>query len=134
MRPNSIDGRLRGKSIPSESFLQGGKGMYEVTSGTRRVNGVDVETWEREIIDANILLVEAGTNGYQGGDTGHGCRTYIRIFDEGGTDICAKAIKDKYGDTLGIEIALGGDSELSTIIEAFKFIVKVLEEGREPAL
>ena len=55
--------------------------MYEVASKTRRIKGVDVETWEREIIDANILSVEAGTNGYQGGDTGHGGRTYIRISD-----------------------------------------------------
>lgn len=108
--------------------------MYEVASKTRRVGGVDIETWEREIIDANILSVEAGTNGYQGGDTGHGGRTYIRISDEGGTDISARVIKDRYGDTSGIEIALGGDAELSTIIEAFKFITKVLEEGREAAL
>lgn len=107
--------------------------MYEVASKTRRVNGVDIETWEREIIDANILSVEAGTNGYQGGDTGHGSRTYIRISDEGGTDINARVIKDRYGAT-GIEIALGGDAELSTIIEALGFITKVLEEGRETAL
>lgn len=108
--------------------------MYEVASKTRRIKGVDVETWEREIIDANILSVEAGTNGYQGGDTGHGGRTYIRISDEGGTDISAKVLKDRYGDTTGIEIALGGDAELSTMIEALKFITKVLEEGREAAL
>ena len=108
--------------------------MYEVASNTHRVNGVDIETWEREIIDANILSVEAGTNGYQGGDTGHGSRTYIRISDEGSTDLNARIIKDRYGDTTGIEIALGGDAELSTIIEAFKFITKVLEEGREAAL
>lgn len=108
--------------------------MYEVASNTRRVKGVDIETWEREIIDANILTVEAGTNGYQGGDTGHGSRTYIRISDEGGTDLNARVIKDRYGDTTGIEIALGGDAELSTIIEAFKFITRVLEEGREAAL
>lgn len=108
--------------------------MYEVASNTRRVKGVDIETWEREIIDANILSVEAGTNGYQGGDTGHGSRTYIRISDEGGTDLNARVIKDRYGDTTGIEIALGGDAELSTIIEAFKFITKVLEEGRETTL
>ena len=108
--------------------------MYEVASRTRRVNGVDVETWQREIIDANILSVEAGTNGYQGGDTGHGGRTYIRISDEGGTDISAKVLKDRFGDTSGVEIALGGDAELSTIIEALKFITKVLEEGREAAL
>ena len=108
--------------------------MYEVTSRTRRINGVNIETWEREIFDANILSVEVGTNGYCGGDTGHGGRTYIRITDKGGTDISARVIKDKYGDTSGIEIALGGDAELSTIIEAFKFITMVLEEGREAAL
>lgn len=108
--------------------------MYEVTSRNRKIKGVDVETWEREIIDANILTVEAGTNGYQGGDTGHGSRTFIRISDEGGTDISAKVLTDRFGDTTGIEIALGGDAELSTIIEAFKFIIKVLEEGREAAL
>ena len=107
--------------------------MYEIASRTRRVNGVDVETWEREIIDANILSVEAGTNGYQGGDTGHGSRTYIRISDEGGTDISAKILKNKYGETSGIEIALGGDAELSTMIEALRFILKVLEDGREDA-
>lgn len=108
--------------------------MYEVSSRTRKVNGVIVETWEREIIDANILSVEAGTNGYQGGDSGHGSRTYIRISDEGGTDILANVIKDKFGDTIGIEIALGGDAELSTMIEALKFITRALEDGRESAL
>ena len=78
--------------------------MYEVKSRTRKINGVDVETWEREIIDANILSVEVGTNGYQGGDTGHGCRTYIRISDEGSTDIDARVIENHYGDTTGIEV------------------------------
>lgn len=105
--------------------------MYEVVSKTRRVKGVDIETWEREIIDANILSVEVGTNGYQGGDTNHGSRTYIRIGDKGGTDMNAKVLRDCDGNTLGVEITLGGDSELSTIIDAFKFITKVLEEGRE---
>lgn len=102
--------------------------MYEVTSNTRKVNGVDIETWSREIIDANILSVETGTNGYQGGDSGHGSRTYIRIQDEGGTDIAARAITDKFGFTNGIEIALGGDAELSTIVEALEFAVKVLKD------
>ena len=108
--------------------------MYEVTSKLRRVNGVEVETWKREIVDANVLSVEVGTTGYMGGDTGHGGRTFIRINDEGGTDISAKVIEDRYGDTMGIEIALGGDAELSTMIEALKFITQVLEEGREATL
>lgn len=29
--------------------------MYEVASRTRRVNGVDVETWQREIICCDKL-------------------------------------------------------------------------------
>lgn len=102
--------------------------MYETTSKIRNVSGVDIETWSREIIDANLLSVEAGTNGYQGGDSGHGSRTYIRIQDEGGTDIDARAITDKFGFTTGIEIALGGDAELSTIIEALEFVTKVLKD------
>lgn len=74
--------------------------MYEVASKTRRGTGVDVETWECEIIDANILSVEARTNDYQSGDIGHGGDTYIRIRDESGTDISsAKVLKDQYGNT-----------------------------------
>jgi hypothetical protein len=100
---------------------------------TRLVDRKEIETWSRDIIDANILSVEAGTNGYQGGDTGHGCRTYIRIQNEGGTDITARSIKDSLGRTQGIELMLGGDSELSTIIEALKFAVKVLEDQIQEA-
>lgn len=108
--------------------------MYEVTGGKRRVSGVDVETWKRRVADANILSVEAGTNGYHGGDAERGCRVYIRVSDEGGTDIGARVIRNGYGDTTGVEIALRGDSGLSTITEAFRFITKVLEEGSEAAL
>ena len=107
--------------------------MYETTMNTRLVDRKEIETWSRDILDANILSVEAGTNGYQGGDTGHGCRTYIRIQNEGGTDITARAIKDSLGRTQGIELMLGGDSELSTIIEALKFTVKVLEDQIQEA-
>ena len=102
--------------------------MYETTCTTRKINGVDIETWSRDIIDANLLSVEAGTNGYQGGDTGHGSRTYIRIQDEGGTDIGVRTITDKFGFTSGVEIALGGDAELSTIIEALEFVTKVFQD------
>lgn len=108
--------------------------MYEVTNGVRKVNGVEIETWKREITDANILSVEAGTNGYQGGDTGHGSRTYIRIQNEGGTDIGARVLLDSLGYVDGVEIVLGGDAELSTMIEALKFAAHVLEEGAQEAV
>ena len=40
----------------------------------------------------------------------------------------AHVIRDKFGSE-GIEVTLGGDCELETIITALKFITKVLEDG-----
>ena len=100
--------------------------MFEVKENTRIVHGKEITTYTRDIIDCCLLEVEAGTNGYQGGDTGHGSRTYIRIKDDGGTDIHANAL-GRYEDE-GVEICLGGDSELESIIKALKFITKVLED------
>ena len=100
--------------------------MFAISEDTRIVKGMEVPTFSREIISCNVLEVEAGTNGYQGGDTGHGSRTYFRISDLGGTDIQAHVL-GKYGDE-GFEVALGGDCELETIITALKFITRVLED------
>ena len=75
----------------------------------------------------DILEVEAGTNGYQGGDSGHGGRTYFRIKDEGSTDMNIQTRSDRYGGS-EVEVILGGDCELETMIRALKFITKVLEE------
>ena len=44
--------------------------MYEITRSERDINGVKVETWKAEIVNANIIEVEVGTTGYCGGDTG----------------------------------------------------------------
>jgi hypothetical protein len=54
--------------------------MYEVKENRRKLqDGTEITTYTRDVVSANILEVEAGTNGYQGGDTGHGSRTYFRI-------------------------------------------------------
>ncbi len=44
--------------------------MYEILAGKRTVNGIPITTWKREITNANILEVEVGSTGFQGGDTG----------------------------------------------------------------
>ena len=94
----------------------------------RFVNGRPVITWKRDIEDFNILEVEAGTNGYKGGDTGHGSRTCLRLRDHGGTDIhCAVNGKEINDDVRDIEITLGGDAELSTIKEALRWMLSILE-------
>ena len=102
--------------------------MFAITEGTRRIGGKEIPTFQREIISANMLEVEAGTNGYRGGDAGHGSRTYLRIKNLTSTDMDVQVTRDKY-EFESFEVMLGGDCELETIITALKFITKVLEDG-----
>lgn len=102
--------------------------MYEIKMKNRKVDGVIFPTWERDVVSCNILSVEAGTTGPQGGDSGHGCRTYFSIKDEACTDMEVNPTYDKWGNRNGFEVALGGDTELETMKEALKFILHVLEE------
>lgn len=100
--------------------------MHEVFRNERTVNGVKFETWKAELCNANILEVEAGTTGYKGGDTGHGCRTYLRIKDLASTDLCINGTESEE-----VTIELGGDTELNTFIQALEFALKVLKEQSE---
>jgi hypothetical protein len=107
--------------------------MYEILSKNKVINRICIPTWQREIINANILEVEAGTNGYQGGDSGHGSRTYFRLKDVCSSDLTVRALSDKFGNPSGVEILLGGDTELKTFIEALEFAIKVFKEESEHA-
>lgn len=102
--------------------------MYEIKEKTIDIEKHPVEVFKREVVGANILEVIAGTNGYHGGDSGHGSRTYISIKDLGGSDIMVKVIPETVNTNGGVEIVLGGDSELNTFIRGLKFAVKVLED------
>lgn len=75
----------------------------------------------------NTLGVKVATNGYQGGDSGYGSRTYICFEDLCSTDIDAVV---SYGvDTNAkVEIMLGGDSELDSMIYALRWAADRLEE------
>ena len=105
--------------------------MYEIKNKSVVLNdGTHLRTFTREITDANILEVEAGTNGYQGGDSGHGSRTYLRLKDLGSTDIRCNVEADQFGCD-SIEIILGGDAELETMKEALRWMLSVLETQSE---
>ena len=93
----------------------------------RMIDGHEVTTWECDVVSANILEVEAGTNGYCGGDSGHGSRTYFRIKVCGGTDMRVQMTPD------GLSVVLGGDCELSTIKDALRWILSILEVQSENA-
>ena len=102
----------------------------ETKLSMRIISNNPVPAFIRDIVSANIIEVEAGTNGLHGGDSGHGSRTYIRIEDIGGTDITVTPTFDNRG----VEIILGGDCELNTIIDALKFVVKVLKQQRKASV
>jgi hypothetical protein len=71
---------------------------------------------------ASGFHVAVGTNGYKGGDAGHGSRTFFQIQDAGGTDTEIALTPDGRGVT----IQLGGDSELSTFARALEFAAQTL--------
>ena len=101
--------------------------MYQIEKHHRKIDGISITTFSRQIANANVLEVEAGSTGYCGGDSGHGSKTYIKLQDLSCTDIRVNPIGHA-GDR-GVEITLSGDSELSTIIEALKFIRKALNDA-----
>lgn len=104
--------------------------MSEFKTNEKKLpDGTTIKTFSKTITLANILEVEAGTNGCQGGDAGHGCRTYFRIEDLGGTDMQSHNYLKAYG-CKGFEVMFGGDSELETVITGLEFIVDVLKKNR----
>ena len=105
---------------------------YPAESQIREIDGRKVVTWERACVDACLLSVEVGTNGFHDGDSGHGSRTYIRLQDQGSTDL--RCTTDGQGDqdhSDVIEIILGGDAELRTVKEALRWILMILETQSE---
>ena len=104
--------------------------MFEIKEKQKVLpDGTRLTTFTREVTGANMLEVEAGTNGFKGGNAEHGSRTYIRIRDLGGTDMFVKTSRRPFSNnTESAEFILGGDCELETIIRALKFVVKVLED------
>lgn len=98
--------------------------ILTIKRAQRNVGERLVDTRITEITSCNILEVEVGTTGSRGGDSGHGGRTYFRLKDIAATDMCLK-VSDYPAE---ITIELGGDSEMSTFIEALEFAVKALKE------
>jgi len=92
----------------------------------RILDGVTVRTKKKEITDFNIFEVEVGTTGFQGGDYGHGGRTYFALYDRASTAIKAMVKESRCGDK-GVEIILGGDSELRTFLAALEYAVLELK-------
>lgn len=58
------------------------------------LNNVKIDIFTKKISNWNELEVKVGTNGYHGGDGGHGSATYISIKDAGNTSMEIQTLKD----------------------------------------
>lgn len=106
---------------------------------TTKIDGNELEVFEKEITSCNVIKVSVGTTGIKGGDSGHGGRTLLVLEDLGCTDMRCKVsgyektfgckkTESEYEEAERIEIVFGGDSELDTFFDALKFALNVLGE------
>jgi aerobic-type carbon monoxide dehydrogenase small subunit (CoxS/CutS family) len=105
--------------------------MYAINEGMAKINGVPVETFEREVVDGNSALrVEAGTTGYKGGCCRNaGGRTYVCIDCLCG-DFYFSPVTDDEKNVVGIEIAACGDDGLNAVMKALAFAMEALNDQR----
>jgi hypothetical protein len=122
---------------PGDAFplrkTDGSRKWFAPSHSVTEVDGIPVPTARNTFTSCNIISVEVGTTGYMGGDTGHGGRTYLRITDEGSTDLRCRVEANDGEDYEAhranrIEIMLGGDTELETFTQALRFAADVLEK------
>lgn len=92
----------------------------------KKVNGALIPTFGASYVSCNMLSVEAGTNGFRGGDSGHGSRTYLSFENDASTDMSVSIDGVQYSADK-IELMFGGDSELETVILALEYAVKALK-------
>ena len=105
--------------------------MYAIDEGLKKINGTEVDTFRREVVDGHTCLeVEAGTTGYKGGCCrSAGARTFLRIDCVCG-DFFFSPITDDDGQKVGIVIAACGDDGLNAIMKALDFCRDALNDQR----
>ena len=103
--------------------------MFAITEGVAKINGKNVDTFEREISNGRTALeVEAGTTGFVGEDCRDaGGRTYIGINCICG-DFHFEPVKNDSGQVSGVKIACCGDDGLDSILKAFGFVMEALAD------
>ena len=91
-------------------------------------------TIKQEIVSLCILEVEAGSNCPQGGDSGHGGRTYLRLSDQASTDMRLRFTPND-GSQISqtgwmpvreVELMFGGDAERECLVHALRRVLEAL--------
>lgn len=84
-----------------------------------------------EIYGCCCVKVTVGTNGFHGGDRGHGCKTFIEIEDEGGLSWSASVWPGAVRETeqpSKIRLEFYGDEELLTAIQCLELAAASLKD------
>lgn len=101
---------------------------FDETVEVKNIDGRDVEVHTK---GQNWFDCAVGTNGYHGGDSGHGGRAYFRLGNIDCDDFVVNEIykKDMYNNkTLtGIEFQMDGDLEIRSFIKSLEYAVSVLK-------
>ena len=95
------------------------------------IDGHEVPIKSQKFLSASMIKCEVGTNIPQGGDTGHGGRTYFMIEDLGCTDMRVDTHRGngmEDNSSSKVEIVFAGDDEAFQFLSALKFAVNVLWE------
>lgn len=96
---------------------------------TETEDGIEMDMIQAEI-GCPALNVKVATNGKQGGDSGHGGRTWIQIVEEENFDLIETWTINASDGSQGIDMLVGGDWELESLIKAFRFIADELEKRK----
>lgn len=78
-----------------------------------------------------ITEISVGTTGYRGGDWGHGSRVYLRIKNIASTALKVGIDKSQPEDVDEVVLVMGGDHELSALLQMLKFAVARLDNPHQ---
>ncbi|CAB0855197.1 hypothetical protein FRC0360_00740 [Corynebacterium diphtheriae] len=95
----------------------------ETTSIGAVVDGRVLACEQLTSVGCSIMTATVGTNGFHGGDGGHGSRTYLRFVEEGCGTFTIR--HDPRSNTL--DIVGYGDDELATLVKVLRFAADTLE-------
>ncbi|MBQ3107308.1 MAG: hypothetical protein IJC68_01695 [Firmicutes bacterium] len=95
--------------------------MYAIRESAQKINGVVVDTFERQVhTEDAVLRVEAGTTGPTGGDRSSGSRTFLDLTVLYG-DFLIEPEREEDGKVIGVRIASCGDDGLEALMKALDF-------------
>lgn len=105
--------------------------MKEIRRELHKMDGFEFECFSTDAVHLNILEAAAGAGEDPENNDKWACKTYLRLKDQGGTNMQVNLLKDGLGRVDGIELELRGYAELETMIESLEFMKQALIDARE---